>query len=482
MITAWVTVMGFREKLRDAVRMVGFEDVYMVPGFARVEPYQVDLSTRFSRNVSLSIPISSSPMDTVSEWEMAVALALHGGIGVIHRNMSVEEQVEAVRRVKQHPPVRLRSFYVLPDEPCSRVYEMLKSTGVRQAPLIDYTGVFRGYVRLSELVECSKSSPAKPVAEIASSQGRGFSIQELEEARRIIIEGVMDCVAIVSSEGRLLGTLCLEEALEEYTPVLDDNGRLRVAAAISPFDEKRALALDDAGVDVLVSDVAHFHNRNVLSAASKLSKSVSADFIAGNIATYEAAVDTLARVEKVDGLRVGLGGGTICSTPMVAGAYVPTLWAVASVRDALEEYGASDTPVIADGGIRTPADGVKALAAGAWCLMLGYALAGTDEAPAPLVRIGDRAYKPYRGMASPGAMERRLAVDRYARTAKKVAEGVEGLVPYRGSVVRVLEEWVEALKAGLGYAGASSIRELWEKAKFGQARRKTFEGLVLQQP
>jgi IMP dehydrogenase len=461
---------GFREKLASAETLYTFDTVYLVPGRAEVEPSQVNLSTRFSRSVRLLIPVASSPMDTITGYEMAVAMALHGGVGVVHRNMPVEEQVEIVRRVKESPTVRLRPELLRTGDSCGYALEKLRSLGVRCLPTVDSEGVFVGYACYHRLRGICGSG-FEPVGRALVSLS-SYRVGEAGRARRDIVEGRLDSAAIVDSSGRLLGTLLLQDALEETSPALDGEGRLVVAAAVSPFDLERAGKLDPY-VDALVSDVAHFHNANVLRAARKLASSVSADFVAGNIGTYEAAVDTLTTLERVDGLRVGIAGGSICTTAEVGGAYAPTLWAVASVRDALEEHGAGDVPVIADGGIRSSGDAVKALAAGASSVMLGYMLAGTDEAEAPLIRVGDRLYKPYRGMASRGAMERRFAADRYARLVKRAEEGVEGLVPYRGSVSKVLRELVDGLRAGLGYAGARSIAELWEKARFGTAPRKT---------
>jgi IMP dehydrogenase len=466
-----ISVMGkFKEKLSNAEPLYTFDTVYLVPGRAEVEPSQVDISTRFSKNVKLLIPISSSPMDTVTEYEMAVAMALHGGIGVVHRNMPVEEQVETVKRVKETPPVRLRMEFLREGDTCSYALEKLRELGVRCLPTVDDEGRVAGYACYSSLRSICDSG-FEPVSKAIVSLNV-YNVRDVERARRDVVKGKLDSAAIVDVAGRLVGTLLLQDALEETTPALDAEGRLVVAAAVSPFDIERAKKLD-SHVDALVGDVAHFHNINVLKAARKLVESVSADFVAGNIGTYEAAVDTLTTLEKVDGFRVGIAGGSICTTAEVGGAYAPTLWAVASVRDALEDYGATDIPVIADGGIRSSGDAVKALAAGASSVMLGYMLAGTDEASAPLVRVGDRLYKPYRGMASRGAMGRRFAADRYARLVKRVEEGVEGLVPYRGPVARVLRELVDGIRAGLGYAGARSIGELWEKARFGVAPRKT---------
>ncbi len=456
----------FVEKLVGAARAPGFEDVYLVPSMAPVEPGSVEVSTRFSTSVRLLVPLASSPMDTVTELDMAVAMALLGGIGVVHRNMERARQVEVVRRVKEHPPVRLRSLYAKPGDPCGSVAARLRDYRIRDVPVVD-GGVVLGYVSFRSLEECA--DPLEPAGRFARP-GEVSDLRGIGEARSRLVRGERDTIAVVSREGAYLGTLVYHDALEELSPALDPEGRLLVAAAVSPFDADRARALD-RHVDAIVSDVAHFHSAEVLRSARRLASETSADFVAGNVGTGEAAEDAVSHVERVDGFRVGIGGGSICTTPEVAGAYAPTLWAVASVRDALDRLNVG-VPVVADGGIRSPGDVVKALAAGASAAMLGYALAGTDEAPAPLVAVGERLYKPYRGMASRGAMERRFAVDRYSRVAKRVPEGVEGLVPYRGSVYSVVREMVEAIRAGLGYAGARSIEELWAKARFVAASRR----------
>ena len=462
--------MSFRRRLLEAERLVSFSDVYLVPRRAHVEPHQVSLATRFSRSIALSIPVASSPMDTVSGPRMAIAMALKGGIGVLHRNCSVDEQVEMARRVKEAVPIPIEDLYVYPYEPCGRVLEVMRRRGVREIPVINEDGKCIGRVLLSEVIKLCKESAAQPIESIVVPS-KPQTLDSIEDARRLIIEGKRDAIAIVDSDGRYLGTLTIAGALEEVQPLVDEKGELMVAAAVSPFDIERAKKLDKI-VDALVSDVAHFHNDNVIHAARRLVKEIAHDFVAGNIGTYEAARDVVSEIERVDGLRVGIGGGSICTTPEVGGVYAPTLWAVASVRDALEEMNV-DVPIIADGGIRTPGDAVKALAAGASCVMLGFVLAGTDEAEAPLVVAGQRMYKPYRGMASRGAMERRFAADRYTRVVKRAPEGVEGLVPYKGPVFRVLDEFVEGIKAGLGYAGARSIEELWRVAVFGYTPRKS---------
>jgi IMP dehydrogenase len=456
----------FVEKLLDSVKALSVDDVYLAPGLAEIDPRKVDLRTRFSRDVELLIPIAASPMDTVTEFDMAVAMALLGGIGVVHRNMEIEKQVEIVRRVKEHPPIRLRHVFVEPEMPCGRVLEYMHSNNVRNLPVVDSEGIAIGYIHIADL----KSRCLEGLEVVEPRPGKAYRISEVQDAKKALLEGSIDTLAIVDSLGRYIGTLFYQDVLAETQPAVDKDGRLVIAAAISPFDKARALKLDRY-VDALVSDVAHFHNVDVLKASRDLVKEVSADFVAGNIASDKAVEDVATWIERVDGFRVGLGGGSICTTPDVTGVYVPTLYAVALVRDAVDKLNLR-VPVIADGGIRAYGDIVKVLAAGASVAMLGYMLAGTEEASAPIISIGGAKYKPYRGMASEGAMKRRYAIDRYARVSKKVEEGIEGLVPYRGSVYVLVPRIVEAVKAGLGYVGARNIEELWKKARFIATQKK----------
>lgn len=450
----------FREKLINAIKTPNFDDIYILPSLAPVEPSQVDLTTMFTTNVSLKVPLVSSPMDTVTEVDMAVAMALLGGIGVIHRNMERERQLELVKRVKEHPAIRLRRTYVSVDDSCGRALDTLRALAIRNIPVVD-NGVAVGYIYVEDLMNCRNSG--EPIKGYIKS-GKLFKMTEIRDASQALVKGQYDSLAITSQTGVYLGTLLYKDVIEDYTPALDAEGKLLVAAAVSPFDLERAKALD-RHVDAIVSDVAHFHNVEVLKSAKKIVSETATDFIAGNIGSEQAVEDSLSIVERIAGFRVGIGGGSICTTPEVTGAYSPTLWAVATVRDALEKNRAR-IPVVADGGIRGPGDIVKALSAGASCVMLGYVLAGTDEASAPIISIGNTLYKPYRGMASRSAMERRYAVDRYARTNKKVPEGIEGLVQYKGSVYELARDLIEAIKAGMGYAGSRNIEELWIKAKF----------------
>ncbi|MCE4625167.1 MAG: IMP dehydrogenase [Desulfurococcales archaeon] len=396
-----------------------FADVIIVPGKAPVEPGMVRLETSITRSHRVDIPLLSSPMDTVTEVRLAVLLARIGAVGVIHRNMTAEEEAEMVRRVKSADP-----------SPESEV------------PLVS---------SLEEAIEAVKN---------------GVPAVLLKGGER----------AIVLPEGSDYQTLGVKAELlyqlldQGVRPSVDEQGRLLVGAAVSPFDVNRAVMLEKAGVDFLVIDVAHLHNVNALEALKNLRRNVGVEIIAGNIGTKEAVLDVIQALDgEVGGLRVGISSGSICSTGVVAGASMPTLTAVIQARLALEELGLHGSiPIIADGGVRGPGDAAKALIAGASAVMAGRMLAGTLESAAPIVRLEKGRFKVYRGMASRGAMERRYASDRYSRPSKRLEEGVEGLVPFEGSAVRVVAHLYFGLQAALGYAGAGSIREAWEKARLAK--------------
>lgn len=400
------------------VEFLGFDDVVIVPGRSKVEPGEVDITGYFTRSIALRIPASSSPMDTVTEYRLATTLARAGAIGVIHRNMPIEEQARHVRLVKEaEPDLSAEIPKIDPGVSAAEALRLLKSRGAGAAVVVGPEGPL-GY---------------------------------------IIATGLDPRVWLEKAEAlRILNMTVKPE------PILDDNGRLRVAAAVSPFDLERAKALERAGVDVLVVDVAHLHNDNAISALAKMSKEVSVEIVAGNLGTREGVLDVISRVEDVAGLRVGIASGSICITGEVAGASVPTLAAVMQARSALEELGLmGKIPIIADGGIRSPGDAAKAIIAGASSVMSGRLFAGTEEAAAPTIRVGDKLYKPYRGMGSRGAMEKRFSADRYARPSKAIEEGVEGLVPYQGPALKVLADLAAGLQAALGYAGAKSVSDAW---------------------
>ncbi|GAY25662.1 IMP dehydrogenase/GMP reductase [Desulfurococcaceae archaeon AG1] len=457
----------FLEKILSPAYSPDLDELYLLPGKADLEPSQIDISTYFTKNIRLKIPLVSSPMDTVSEWRLAVSIALMGGVGVIHRNMSVEEQVRNLEMVKSFPPIPLEDLYLLEREPCGRAIDAMRKKGVRNMPVIDPTGSLKGYVRYSDLLESCRDGSI-PINRFITP-GVSFDLPLAREAVKYIARGESDVIAITNG-GIYIGSLSVHGAMEPIDPVIDDEGRLLVAAAINPIDIERAKKLDRLA-DAIVSDVAHYHNSEILRASSKLVKEISSDFVAGNIGTAEAALDAATHIERIDGFRVGVGGGSICITPNVAGVYAPTIWSVASVRDALEAQGLR-IPLIADGGLRSASDIVKALAVGASTAMAGYIFAGTDEAPSELIEVGGELYKQYRGMASITSMMRRFSMDRYAKIVKNIPEGVGGLVPYKGSARSVIREVVEGIRIAMGYAGARNIEDLWAKARFIRASKK----------
>jgi len=348
----------FRSKLLNTEFALTFRDIIILPGYSEVEPSSVDLSTKATVNYTLKIPLISSPMDTVTEEAMAIGMARLGGLGIIHRNMSVNDQVNMLKKIKHADPIDLN------------------------------------------------------------------------------------------------------------TAVTDDAGRLLVGAAVSPYDAERAKMVDRYA-DIIVVDVAHFHNKNVISATKKILSEVSADIVVGNIGTYKAAEDIVTGIDGVAGLRVGVSSGSICITGEVTGVAAPTLYAVACVADALRDYGAK-IPIIADGGIKSAGDIAKAFAVGASTAMLGYMLAGTDEAPGAMIEVNGRKYKYYRGMGSKAARERRYVLDRYSKPSKEIVEGVEGYVPYTGSLEDVIKKICNGLKAALGYAGAACVTDMWNKARLAR--------------
>ncbi|NPA22978.1 MAG: IMP dehydrogenase [Crenarchaeota archaeon] len=451
--------MVFREKLPSDI-VSTFNDVILVPGFTEVEPIDVDVSTYVSRNVRINIPIVSSPMDTVTEHEMAIALARLGGIGIVHRNMTTERQLEEVRKVKEAPQYPVYFCYVEPSIKCRDVLKIMKELSVEYLPVVS-SGRVVGFIRK---IDCVKY-PDDRVVEHARSPVVASLYERPEELRSIMIDNDVDIVALVDSSETFQGivTIWVLDENRPFIPCLDDEGRLRVGAAISPFDRERIRRLDKY-VDVLVLDVANAANLKIVESLREICKDVSADLVIGNVGTYESAVELINRIERIDGFRVGIASGSICSTGIVTGVAAPTLWATAQVADAALEYGLK-VPIIADGGVKSPGDAVKAFAVGAWCVMLGRVLAQAYESPSPVISIGDRKYKYYRGMASEGARTRRYAVDRYSRKVKDISEGVEGLVPYRGPLETIVKEFVSGIQAAMGYIGVRNIQECWRKAR-----------------
>jgi IMP dehydrogenase len=457
--------MGFRDKFENAVHALTFNDVLLLPGWTTIEPSEAEVGSRATKGVELNVPFISSPMDTVTESEMAIALARHGGLGVLHRNCSAEQQVEMARKVKRAEALIIRDVVtVRPDLTIDDLLELMDRHGIHGFPVVDERDSIVGIVTWRDFRLADSSLRVKDVmTKQVITAGEEIT---LEEAKKVLHEHKIEKLPIVDDAGRVTGLITMKDITLKGTypdAVRDEQGRLICAAAVSPFDMDRARALDEY-VDIIVTDVAHFHNRNCFDAAKKILDGISAEVVVGNIGTYEAAEDCLTKLDGVAGLRVGIGSGSICSTSVVTRAGAPTLFATSQVADAVKDYG-SEVPIIADGGIRNPGDIAVALAVGASCAMMGNVFAGTSESPGRLVALEGRYYKEYYGMGSAAARQKRYAEDRYSQPSKTINEGVEGWVPYRGSVSDIVAEFVGGLKAAMGYVGARTIPEMWEKGK-----------------
>jgi IMP dehydrogenase len=447
-----------------------FDDVLLQPLESSVLPSQANTSTRLTREIPLHIPILSSAMDTVTEADMAIALAQLGGIGVLHRNLGVEEQAAAVRQVKRFESgMVVNPITMTPDQTLAEALELMKANRISGIPIVDKSGKLCGIltnrdVRFAE-------SPRQPVSELMTKENLatvGLGTSE-EVARRILHERRIEKLLVVDDRDHLVGLITvkdIEKAVATPNATKDSEGRLRVAAASTVGDAgfARSEALIDAGCDCIVIDTAHGHNTDVAKAVERVKTlSNSAQVVAGNVATYDAAkalVDAGA-----DAVKVGIGPGSICTTRVIAGVGVPQLTAIMEAARA-----ANGVPVIADGGIRTSGDMAKALAAGASAAMVGSLLAGTEEAPGEIFLYQGRSYKSYRGMGSVGAMARGSA-DRYFQQdikdhLKLVPEGIEGQVPYKGPVREIIHQLVGGVKAAMGYTGSTSIADLQKRAKF----------------
>ncbi|WP_324735190.1 IMP dehydrogenase [Thermococcus sp. SY098] len=453
----------FEQKLVNAIKGYTFDDVLLIPQATEVEPKDVDVSTQITPNIKLNIPILSAAMDTVTEWEMAVAMAREGGLGVIHRNMSIEEQVEMVKKVKRAERFIIEDVITIsPEETLDYALFLMEKHDIDGLPVIK-DGKVVGIVSKKDIA----TKEGQRVKDIMTKEV--ITVEEdisVEEAMKIMVENRIDRLPVVNKKGRLIGLITMSDLVlrkKFKNAVRDENGDLIVAAAVGPFDLKRALALDRAGVDVIVIDTAHAHNLKAIKSMKEIRAKVDADLIVGNIANPKAVDD----LTFADAVKVGIGPGSICTTRVVAGVGVPQITAIALISDRAGEYGIK---VIADGGIKYSGDIVKAIAAGADAVMLGNLLAGTKEAPGKEVIINGRKYKQYRGMGSLGAMMKGGAERYYQRghmkTRKFVPEGVEGVVPYKGSVGEVLYQLIGGLRAGMGYVGAKNIQELKEKGEF----------------
>jgi len=454
-----------------------FDDVLLVPGASEVLPGQVDLSTRITRQISLSMPLVSAAMDTVTETDLAIAMAQAGGLGVLHRNNTPEEQAEMVRQVKKFEAgMVVNPVVMFPDQTLADALDLMARHKISGIPVVERDGG-SGPKKLAGIVTNRDvrftTNPAQPVSELMTrdnlvSVHAGVS---KEEVKRLFHQHRIEKLLVVDDDYRCIGLITvkdMEKAIAYPHATKDETGRLRVAAATTVGDSgrERVEALIDADCDLIVLDTAHGHSARVIEAvdqAKRLSNKVQ--LVAGNVATPEGAralIDAGA-----DAVKVGIGPGSICTTRVVAGVGMPQL---SAIMDVLEETGKRGIPLIADGGLRTSGDVAKAIAAGADCCMVGSLLAGTQEAPGEVYLYQGRSYKAYRGMGSVGAMSRGSA-DRYFQEdvrddLKLVPEGVEGQVPFKGPAKNVLHQLNGGLRAAMGYTGAATLAEMHEKARF----------------
>ncbi len=454
----------FISKLEEAKMGYTYDDVLLVPGPSRVEPVGVNVESSLTRHIKLNIPIVSSPMDTVSEAEMAIALARLGGIGIIHRNNKREVQAEMIRKVKREESLIIRDLYTItPDTSVQDAIGVMKGKKIAGLPVILNNKLVG--ILTNRDIRFLKGSTQRVQDVMTKDVVTGNVNLSMEEALSIMNRRKIEKLPLVDDSGNLVGLITAKDILKrEQDPlaVRDEEGKLLVGGAVGAFDLERAKTLQEAGADVVVVDSAHGHNLNLIDSIKKMRKEIDIDIIAGNIATSQAAEDLISA--EVDGLRTGVGPGSICTTRIVAGIGVPQLTAVAQAAETAERHG---VPVIADGGIRYSGDIVKAIAAGASTVMLGSLLAGTDEAPGTEINISGRRYKTYRGMGSLGAVMGGDN-DRYGKLGmgKFVPEGVEGAVPYKGKVADSVFQLIGGLKSGMGYTGSPTIAKLREGGKF----------------
>lgn len=458
--------------MRVTQKALTFDDVLLVPAFSDVLPKDTSLSTQLTRNISLNIPLVSAAMDTVTEARLAIAMAQEGGIGIVHKNLTSTQQAAEVAKVKRHESGVLRDpITIEPELTVRQVIALTQQHKISGLPVVK-NGKVVGIVTNRDLRFETKLD--QPVSNVMTPRERLVTVSEddsLEQAKALMHKHRLERVLVMGEDNSLKGLITvkdIQKATEHPFASKDIHGKLRVGAAVGVGDgtEERVEKLVAAGVDVIVVDTAHGHSKGVLDRVRWVKQNYpQVDVIGGNIATASAA---LALMEHgADGVKVGIGPGSICTTRIVAGVGVPQISAIANVAKALKGTG---VPVIADGGIRYSGDISKALAAGASCAMMGGMFAGTEEAPGEVVLFQGRSYKAYRGMGSLGAMTQGSA-DRYfqdpANNADKlVPEGIEGRVPYKGSVLSIIFQLVGGVRSSMGYVGCKSIAEMHETAEF----------------
>ena len=447
-----------------------FDDVLLQPRKSSVLPNQVNIQTQLTKDITLNIPILSAAMDTVTESRMAIAMAQNGGLGVIHKNFDISMQASEVARVKRFEAgIVYNPITMSPDNTIDDVFAIMDDKNISGFPVVDKNNKLLGIITnrdvrfVTNKKSMVKDYMTKKVITIHKNQSTSH-------AKRLLHENRIEKLVVIDNQKRCIGLITVKDIQrsERYpSSVRDKNGRLLVGAAVGTKldDLERAVALDKSGVDVLFIDTAHGHSNSVLDAYKKIRKKTHCPIVVGNIATPEAAKDLIKL--GVDAIKVGIGPGSICTTRVVAGVGVPQFTAIQEISTVTSK---SKTPMVSDGGIRFSGDIVKALAAGGNCIMAGSLFAGTDESPGEVFLFQGRSYKSYRGMGSLGAMARGSA-DRYFQdeineSIKLVPEGIEGRIPYKGTVSNVLFQLTGGLKSGMGYTGSKDLSSLRKNAKF----------------
>jgi IMP dehydrogenase len=458
--------------MRLVQKALTFDDVLLVPAYSAVLPRDVQLTTRLSRNIPLNIPLVAAAMDTVTEARLAIALAQEGGIGIVHKNLSPKEQAAEVQKVKRHEAGVLRDPITLTQNMTVRdAIDLQRANKISGLPVVDGKKIV-GIVTNRDLRFETRLDA--PIRDIMTPRARLVTVREgasLDEAKALMHTHRLERVLVINGADELRGLVTVKDitkATEHPNAAKDEQGKLRVGGAISTGSdsEERAELMVKAGVDVLIVDTAHGHHQGVLDRVRWVKKNFpKVDVVGGNVAT-EAAAKALVEA-GADGIKVGIGPGSICTTRIVAGVGVPQITAVANVAAALEGSG---IPLIADGGIRYSGDVSKALAAGAYTVMMGGMFAGTEEAPGEVILYQGRSYKSYRGMGSLGAMSEgsaeRYFQDNDANVDKYVPEGIEGMVPYKGSVLAIIFQMTGGLRSSMGYCGCGTIDEMRTRATF----------------
>lgn len=449
-------------------RALTFEDVLLVPQYSEVLPKEVNLESMLTKNIKLNIPMVSAAMDTVTEYRAAIAMAHLGGIGIIHKNMDIESQAQQVRKVKKSESGMITDpVSVSPDATLREADIKMGEFRISGVPVVDEAGKLLGILTNRDMR--FEKDYSKIAGDVMTKMPlvTGTKGMSLDDAADIMHQHKIEKLPVIDESGVLQGLYTIKDIkkrIEHPNANKDDLGRLRVGAAIGVGQMDRAQALVDAGVDVLVLDSAHGHSKGIMDSVRAIKAAMDVDVIAGNVATGEA-VEALVEA-GADAVKVGIGPGSICTTRIVAGVGVPQISAIDECAQVGRRLG---VPIIADGGIKYSGEIAKALAVGASCIMAGSLLAGTEESPGDLINFQGRQYKSYRGMGSIGAMQKG-SNDRYFQEGtaadKLVPEGIEGRVPFRGSIAGIVHQMMGGLRASMGYCGSKSIAVFWEKAEF----------------